>query len=106
MWPAPSYLFLLVPWAQWEKLTQKKDTPFAGLPLVDSPALLARPGVVLELARSAARPRAQTIARRLPPARLRYSAARRGPKSVVVLLAMLYLESARCSMGCHMVYSQ
>jgi len=76
-----SYFFLL---AQ-EKCNQKEGHP--GSPVArsgDSPALLTAPGGGLELARSAARPRAQTIAHRLPPARLRYLAARRGPTGVAV----------------------
>ena len=72
-----SSFFLLVQ----EKGTKKKDTPVGGLPLVDFLPLLAGPGAALKLARSAARPRAQTATHRLPPTRLRYSAPLRGPKT-------------------------
>jgi len=86
-----SYFLLL---AQ-EKVTKEKSTPVGGLPLVGSLPLLAGSGGPLKLARSAARPRAQTVACRLPPPRLRYSAPLRGPKSVAARRACVFCPTLR-----------
>ena len=72
-------------------VSKEKGTPLPVALTGDFPALLTTPGGGFELARPQRGHALKHESADCPPARLRYSAALRGPKSVAVMSLMVFI---------------